>query len=61
MGDKAFLEEMRILMKLVEDALQVVGVEETDEEERKAIEERVWKVVKKFRGRYIPYAYLPPS
>ncbi len=58
MGDKAFLEEMRILMKLVEDALQVVGVEEVDEEERKAIEERVWKAVKKLRERYI---YLPPS
>ncbi len=61
MGEKAFLEEMRILMKLVEDVLQVVGVEEVDEEERKAIEERVWEVVKKLRERYIPYAYLPPS
>ncbi len=61
MGDKAFLEEMRILMKLVGDALQVVGVYEVDEEKKKAIEEKVWEVVKKFRERYIPYAYLPPS
>ncbi len=61
MGEKAFLEETKILMKLVEDVLQVVGVEEVDEEERKAIEERVWKAVKKLRERYIPYAYLPPS
>lgn len=29
-----------------------------DEEERKAIEEKVWKVIKKFRERY---TYLPPS
>ncbi len=58
MGEKAFLEEMRILMKLVEEVLQVVGVEEVDEEEKKVIEEKVWKVVKKLRERFI---YLPPS
>ncbi len=53
MGDKAFLEEMRILIKLVEDVLQVVGVEEVDEEKKKAIEEKVWEVVKKLRERDI--------
>ncbi len=58
MGEKAFLEEMRILMKLVDEILQVVGVEEVDEEEKKVIEEKVWKVVKKLRERFI---YLPPS
>jgi hypothetical protein len=40
------------------EVLHVVGVEEVDEEERKAIEEKVWGVVKKLRERYI---YLPPS
>ncbi len=53
MGEKAFLEEMRILMKLVEEVLQVVGVEEVDEEEKKVIEEKVWEVVKKLRERDI--------
>ncbi len=53
MGDKAFLEEMKILMKLVEDVLQVVGVEEVDEEKKKAIEDKVWEVVKKLRERDI--------
>ncbi len=61
MGEKAFLEETKILMKLVEEVLQTAGIDEVDEEERKAIEEKVWKVVKKLRERYIPYAYLPPS
>ncbi len=37
MGEKAFLEETKILMKLVEEVLQVVGVEEVDEEERREI------------------------
>ncbi len=58
MGDKAFLEETKILMKLVEEVLQTAGIDEVDEEERKAMEERVWKAVKKLRERYI---YLPPS
>ncbi len=53
MGDKAFLEEMKILMKLVEEVLQVVGVEETDEEKKRAIEEKVWEVVKRLRERDI--------
>ncbi len=53
MGDKAFLEETKILMKLVEEVLQTAGIDEVDEEERKAIEEKVWEVVKKFRERYI--------
>jgi hypothetical protein len=30
LGEKAFLEEMKILMKLVEEVLQVVGVDEVD-------------------------------
>ena len=53
MGEKAFLEEMRILMKLVEEVLQVVGVYEVDEEKKKAIEDKVWEVVKKLRERDI--------
>ncbi len=53
MGDKAFLEEMRILMKLVDEVLQTAGIDEVDEEERKAIEEKVWEVVKRLRERDI--------
>ncbi len=53
MGDEAFLEETKILMKLVEEVLQTAGIDEVDEEERKAMEERVWKVVKKLRERYV--------
>jgi len=53
MGEKAFLEEMKILMKLVEEVLQVVGVYEVDEEKKKAIEDKVWEVVKKLRERDI--------
>ncbi len=44
---------MKILIKLVEDVLQVVGVEEVDEEKKKAIEEKVWEVVKRLRERDI--------
>ncbi len=53
MGEKALLEEMKILMKLVEEVLRVVGVEEVDEEKKKDIEEKVWEVVKKLRERDI--------
>ncbi len=53
MGEKTFLEEMKILMKLVEDVLRVVGVYEVDEERKKVIEEKVWEVVKKLRERYV--------
>ncbi len=53
MGEKVFLEETKILMKLVEEVLQTAGIDEVDEEERKAIEEKVWKVVKKLRERYV--------
>jgi uncharacterized membrane-anchored protein YjiN (DUF445 family) len=52
MREKILLEETKILMKLVEEVLQTVGVDEVDdEEERRAIEERVRKAVKKLRER----------
>jgi len=53
MGETAFLEEMKILMKLVDEVLQVVGVEAVDDEKKKVIEEKVWEVVKKLRERDI--------
>jgi len=54
MGEEAFLEEMKILMKLVEEVLQVVKADELDgEEERRVIEEKVWKAVKKLREKHI--------
>jgi hypothetical protein len=57
-GEAAFLlskllEEMKILMKLVEEVLREVGVGEVDGEERRAIEERVRKAVKKLREKHI--------
>jgi hypothetical protein len=51
--EETLLEEMKILMKLVEEVLQVVGVDEVDEEKRRAIEEKVWETVKKLRERDI--------
>jgi hypothetical protein len=53
MREVMLLEETKILMKLVEEALQVVGIDEVDEEERRAIEEKVWEMVKKLRERYV--------
>jgi len=53
MREEMLLEEMKILMKLVEEVLQVVGVDEVDEGRRKVIEEKVWEVVKKLRERYV--------
>jgi Zn-dependent M16 (insulinase) family peptidase len=53
MREETLLEEMKILMKLVEEVLQVVGVDEVDEEKKKAIEEKVWETVKKLRERDI--------
>jgi hypothetical protein len=53
MREEMLLEEMKILMKLVEEVLQVVGVDEVDEEKRKTIEEKVWETVKKLRERDI--------
>jgi hypothetical protein len=52
------LEETKLLMKLVEEVLQAVGVGEVDEEERRAIEERVWKAVKKLRDKNMPATLL---
>jgi ElaB/YqjD/DUF883 family membrane-anchored ribosome-binding protein len=51
MGRELFFEEAKILMKLVEEVLREVGVGEMDEEERREIEERVRKAVKKLRER----------
>jgi len=53
MGETAFLEEMKILMKFVDEVLQVVGVEAVDDEKKKVIEEKVWEAVKKLRERDI--------
>jgi hypothetical protein len=53
MREEMLLEEAKILMKLVEEVLQVVGVDEVDEEKKKAIEEKVWETVKKLRERYV--------
>jgi hypothetical protein len=53
MREEMLLEEMKILMKLVEEVLQVVGVDEVDEGRRRAIEEKVWETVKKLRERDI--------
>jgi len=53
MREEMLLEEMKILMKLVEEVLQVVGVDEVDEGRRRAIEEKVWETVKKLRERGI--------
>jgi uncharacterized membrane protein YebE (DUF533 family) len=47
------LEEAKILMKLVEEVLQVADADEVDEEERRTIEEKVWEAVKKLRERNI--------
>jgi hypothetical protein len=38
MREEVLLEEMKILMKLVEEVLQVVGVDEVNEGRRRAIE-----------------------
>jgi len=53
MREEMLLEETKILMKLVEEALREVDVGEVDEEERRAIEERVRKAVKKLREKRI--------
>ena len=53
MGKEMFLEEAKILMKLVEEVLQVADADEVDEEERRTIEEKVWEAVKKLRERNI--------
>jgi hypothetical protein len=53
MREEMLLEETKLLMKLVEEVLQVVGVDEVNEEDRRAIEEKVWEVVKKLRERYV--------
>jgi ElaB/YqjD/DUF883 family membrane-anchored ribosome-binding protein len=51
MDRELFFEEAKTLMKLVEEVLREVGVGEVDEEERRAIEEKVRKAVKKLRER----------
>jgi hypothetical protein len=51
MGKEVFLEEAKILMKLVEETLEVVDAEEVDEERRRAIEEKVWEAVREWRKR----------
>jgi hypothetical protein len=53
MREEMLLEETKLLMKLVEEALQVVDVDEVDEEGRRTIEEKVWEVVRKLRERYV--------
>jgi hypothetical protein len=53
MRGEAFLEETKILMKLVEEALQTADVGEVDEEERREMEEKVRKAVKKLREKHI--------
>jgi len=54
MREESFLEETKILMKLVEEGLREVDVGEADdEEERREIEERVRKAVKKLREKHI--------
>jgi len=53
MREEMILEEAKLLMKLVEEVLRVVDVDEVDEEGRRAIEEKVWEVVKKLRERYV--------
>jgi hypothetical protein len=53
MGRELFFEEAKTLMKLVEEALREVDVGEVDEEERRAIEEKVRKAVKKLREKHI--------
>jgi len=53
MREEMLLEETKLLMKLVEEVLREVEVSEVDEEERRVIEERVLKAVKKLRERYI--------
>jgi len=58
MREGMLLEETKLLMKLVEGVLQAVGVGEVDEEERRAIEERVWKAVKKLREKHMPTTLL---
>jgi hypothetical protein len=53
MREELILEETKLLMKLVEEVLQAVGVDEVDDEKKKVIEKKVWEVVKKLRGRDI--------
>jgi ElaB/YqjD/DUF883 family membrane-anchored ribosome-binding protein len=53
MREEMLLEETKLLMKLVEEVLREVGAGEVDEEERRAIEERVRKAVKKLREKHI--------
>jgi ElaB/YqjD/DUF883 family membrane-anchored ribosome-binding protein len=53
MGRELFFEEAKILMKLVEEVLREAGVGELDDEERREIEERVRKAVKKLREKHI--------
>jgi len=53
MREMMLLEEMKTFMKLVEEVLREVDVGEVDEEERRAIEERVRKAVKKLREKRI--------
>jgi hypothetical protein len=54
MGKEMVLEEAKILMKLVEEVLQVVGADELDEEKRRIIEEKVWEAVKKSFFPFLP-------
>lgn len=53
MREEMLLEEMKILMKLVEEVLQFEDAGELDEEGRRTIEEKVWEVVKKLMERYV--------
>jgi hypothetical protein len=53
MREEMLLEETKVLMKLVDEVLRVVGVDEVDEKKRKAIEGKVWETVKKLRERDI--------
>jgi len=53
MREEMLLEEMKILMKLVKEVLREVGVGEVEEEERREMEKKVRKAVKKLREKNI--------
>lgn len=58
MQEEMLLEETKLLMKLVEEALQMAGVGEVDEKERKEMEEKVRKAVKKLREKHISHVLV---
>jgi hypothetical protein len=51
MGKEMFLEEAKILMRLVEEVLEVADADEVDEEKKRIIEEKIWEAVRELRKR----------